>query len=326
MSENEDAQSTLVRLLKHNLRVVKDDGSLATVNVTGEWQDADALKGYDGQVTVGLAECVDQKLELSGTTRKRTSIMRVNVWTTEAPNAENGRVMRNKIVEELNRVVRQNRTKPNQTLYNLVGLGSGGKGSKAYQSNSELAPNNGLWTELSSVEYQQLWYSDDNRYQVSYGEDGEYAAVLVGFKLESRKNTVQKLVFAVESYAITPNGDSVTVKVWNNAQAEWQHERTQGGNEQDHTVTTTIADSASDCVDDEGYVWLLARTTDPSDGSTPATLFCDYASCTATVNGITYCDIAGYRPLDRVDVKPFIFRTEFTVKSWFFENTGVLEK
>jgi hypothetical protein len=27
--------------------------------------------------------------------------------------------------------------------------------------------------------------------------------------------------------------------------------------------------------------------------------------------------------LDRVDVKPFIFRTEFTVKSWFFENIGV---
>ena len=116
MSEMEDASSTVTRLLKHNLRVVKDDGSLATVNVTSEWQDVDALKGYDGQVTVGLAECTDQKLELSGTTRKRTSIIRVNVWTTDAPNVENAKVLRNKIVEEVNRVIRQNRTVPNETL------------------------------------------------------------------------------------------------------------------------------------------------------------------------------------------------------------------
>jgi hypothetical protein len=60
-----------------------------------------------------------------------------------------------------------------------------------------------------------------------------------------------------------------------------------------------------------------------SDGADPAVLQCDYASCVVTVNGITYCDVAGFRNLDRVDVKPFIFRTEFTVKSWFFENIGV---
>ena len=310
MSEIEDASSTVTRLLKHNLRVVKDDGSLATVNVTGEWQDVDALKGYDGQVTVGLAECTEQKLELSGTKRKRTSTLRANVWTTEAPNAENAKVMRSKIVEEVNRSIRQNRNKPNETLYNLVGCGYGGKGSRAFQSNSELASDNSAWTELSSVEYQQLWYSDDNRYQISYGENGEYAALLLGFKLESRKNTVKKMVLTFEGYGTTPEGDSITVKVWNNAEANWQNvnePRRKRARSQSHH---SLANGPLDYVDDEGYVWLLAKTTNPSNGSTPATLFCDYASCTATVNGITYCDITRYRQLDRVDVKPFIFRTE----------------
>jgi hypothetical protein len=76
-------------------------------------------------------------------------------------------------------------------------------------------------------------------------------------------------------------------------------------------------------VDDNGYVWFLARTVYASDGATPATLRCDYVSCTVTVNGITYCDVTSFRDVDRVDVKPFIFRTEFALKSWFFENIGV---
>ncbi len=323
MSEAEDAQSTLTRLLRHNLRVVKDDGSLAAVTVMGEWQDADALKGYGGQVTVGLAECTDQRLELSGKSRKRTSVLRVNVWATEVPNAENGKVMRGKIVEEVNHVIRQKRAISNQTLYDFVGCGFEGKGSRVFQGKSEASPDSSLWTELSNGEYQQLWYSDDVRYQKSYGGDGEYAALLLGFKLESRRNAVKKLVLSFEGYATAPEGDSVTIKVWNSTQTAWQYERTQSGNEQDHTLTVTISDSVVDFVDDEGYVWLLARTTGSSDGLTSAVLFCDYASCTATVNGITYCDVAGYRQLDRVDVKPFIYRTEFTVKSWLIEILGV---
>jgi hypothetical protein len=103
MSEIEDASTTVARLLKHNLRVIKDNGALANINVSGEWREAEALKGFDGQVTVGLVECIDQKLELSGKTRKRTSTLRVNVWATDAPNAENARLMRGKIVEEVNR-------------------------------------------------------------------------------------------------------------------------------------------------------------------------------------------------------------------------------
>ena len=57
-----------------------------------------------------------------------------------------------------------------------------------------------------------------------------------------------------------------------------------------------------------------------SDGTTGAILYCDYVSCTVTVNGITYCDIVSFRDNDLVDVKPFIFRTEFVLTSWVFEN------
>lgn len=323
MSETEDASTTVARLLKHNLRVIKDNGALANINVTGEWREADALKGFDGQVTVGLAECLDQKMELSGKNRKRTSTLRVNVWATEAPNAENARLMRSKIVEEVNRSIKQNRNTPNQTVYNFVGAGFGGQSSKAFQGRGEDSPSSSSWVEFSSVEYQHLWYSDDTRYQLSVNEAGSYSVLMLGFRLESRKNTIKKIVLAFEGYGEAPSGDSVTIKVWSHRESVWKNPQLGGGSGIDEMITLTLLSDLADYVDDEGFVWLLARTTNPSDGSSPATLFCDYASCTTTVNGITYCDIASYRPLDRVDVKPFIYRTEFVVKSWFFENIGV---
>jgi hypothetical protein len=87
MSETEDAAVTVARLLRTEMRVVKEDGSLATVIVTSEWQNTDAFKNCDGQVTVGLAESTDQKIELSGKTRRRLSFLRVNVWVTDTPRA-----------------------------------------------------------------------------------------------------------------------------------------------------------------------------------------------------------------------------------------------
>ena len=111
MSQIEDPAVTVARLLKTNMRVVKDSGALASVEVSGEWQNNDALKVGDGQVTVGLAETADQKLELTGKIRRRTAVLRVNVWATDKPNAdENGKLMRQKIVDEVNRIIRQNRT------------------------------------------------------------------------------------------------------------------------------------------------------------------------------------------------------------------------
>ncbi len=324
MSEMEDAATTVARLLKTEMRVVKDDGALANISVTSEWQNTDAFKGCDGQVTVGLAESADQKIELSGKTRRRLSFLRVNVWTTDTPSAsEAGRVMRGKIVEEVNRVVRQNRSKPNETLYDFFNTGPLTQTHKLYRNNSEVSPYDSGWVELSSEQYQQLWYSDDNRCQVSYSENGDYAVMLFRFKIESREKTVKKILLSFEGYGTAPSGDGVAVKVWNHEACAWQNAQIGGAGGTDETITVTLVSDLPNYIDGDGYVCLLARTLYASDGSTPATLYCDYVCCAVTINGISYCDIAGFRNIDRVDVKPFIFRTEFTVKSWFFENIGV---
>ncbi len=146
---------------------------------------------------------------------------------------------------------------------------------------------------------------------------------LFRFKVESRENTVKRAVLSFEGYGTAPSGDGFTVKVWNHTAGAWQDAQTSEANEADATLALTLSANLPDYIDDEGYVWFLARTANASDGQTPATLNCDYVSCMVVVNGITYCDLAGYRNLDRTDVKPFIYRTELTVKSWFIENIGV---
>lgn len=322
MSEAEDAAVTLLRLLRNGLRVIRDDGALARVSVTSEWQNAEAFKGCDGQVTVGLAECTDQKIDLSGKTRRRTSFLRVNVWAADYAGAsEAGRAMRNKIVEEVNRVIRQNRSKPNETRYDFYNAAS--QAHKAYYGKGEVSPYDFGWTELSSAQIQQLWYSDDNRCQVSRSENGEFAALLFRFKLESREQTVKKLVLSFEGYGAAPAGNGVAIQVWNQEAAAWQHMQVGGAAGEDETLTLTLTADLPNFIDNDGYVWLLARTRYASNGSVPAVLYCDYVSCTATVNGISYCDVVGYRTLDRLDAKPIIYRTEITVKSWFIEKLGV---
>ena len=324
MSETEDAATTVARLLRTKMRVAKDNGALATVTVTYEWQNAEAFKNIDGQVTVGLAESTDQKIELSGRTRRRLALLRVNVWTIDSSgSSESGRVMRGKIVEEVNRVVRQNRSKPNETLYDFFNTGPAGQTPKAYHGSSEASPYGAGWTELSSGQYQQLWYSDDDRCQIAHGENGEYAVMLFRFRVESREKTVKKIALAFEGYGTAPGGDGVVVKVWNHIAGAWQNAQTGGAGGIDETIAVTLVQDLPNYVDDNGYVWFLARTVYAGDGATPATLDCDYVNCSITVNGVTYCDVTSFRDVDRVDVKPFIYRTEFALKSWFFENIGV---
>jgi hypothetical protein len=323
MSEIEDPAVTVARLLKTKMRVIEDDGALASVNVSGEWQNNDALKDNDGQVTVGLAESVDQKIELSGKIRRRLSSIRVNVWVTDKLNANtDAKVLRCKIIEEVNRVIRQNCSRPNETVYDFVGAGPSVEGHKAFSGDSEEAPSVD-WTELSDINYQKLWYSDDQRCQLSCGESGGFAVLLFRFRVESRESTVKQMVLGFEGYGTAPSGNGVTVKVWNHIAEAWQNATSNEAGEADEVLTLTLQTSLPDFIDSEGYVWLLAKTTNPSDGITPATLYCDYVSCVVAVNGISYCDIASYRNLDRVDVKPFIYRTEFLLKSWFLENIGV---
>jgi len=325
LSELEDAVATVIRLLSKNMLVVKDDGSTAQIHVSREWYDRELFKNYDGQITVGLAESQDQKIEMSGRIRRRLDTLRVNVWATDkTASSDSGKLMRKKMVEEVNRIVRQNRNVPNVTEYSFAGLGyPAGDPHKAFQTgaSAELSPGHSGWAELSSVEYEKIWYSDDNRYSKSRNVDGEYVLMLFRFKIDSREKTVKQVVLAFEGYGTASAGNGVTVKVWNHVSQTWQQAQTGTGGA-DETITITITSNLADYVDDDGYVWLLARTTNPSDGTNPAILYCDYVNCTVTVNGITYLDVISFRDADLVDVKPFIFRTEFTLKSWCFEDIG----
>ena len=324
MNEIEDPAATVARLLRTNLCVIKDNETIANVNVTNEWQSNEALRGYDGQITVSVAESLDQKLELNGKMRKRVCNLRVSAWASEQLNSsESARIMRGKIVEEINRVIRQNRSCPNQTSYSFYNTGPLSQTQKVYQCISEEPPKATQWIELSGSAYEQLWKSDDNRHQVNATELGNCAALLFGFKLESRKNTNQIISFLFEGYGTAPLGNGVTIKAWNKTNCVWDNAQSGSFAGIDEVITLTLLQNLTDYVDKDGYVWFLARTFEASDGITPAILKCDYIRCAVTVRGITYCDVLGYRDADRVDVKPFIFRTEFTLKSWFFENIGV---
>jgi hypothetical protein len=313
----ENPVDTVVRLLGKNMHVIKDDGALANVCISREWYDRELFRNYDGQVTVGLSESRDTKVELSGRIRRSVGNLRVNVWAID-------RLMRNRIVEEVNRIVRQNRNKPNETLYYFAGVGQASETHKAYDvgSANEPTPEHTSWTELANSEYEKIWYSDEQRFSKQSLEDGNYAMMLFGFKIESREEVVKKIALVFEGCGTAPAGNGVTIKVWNHVAQAWQNAQS-GTGEADETITISLFSVLADYVDDDGYVWLLARTTYASNGAAPAILYCDYACCTVTVNGIAYLDVVSFRDADRVDVKPFIFHTEFHLNSWSFEDIGV---
>ena len=116
MADIEDSITTLERLLDTNMRLVKDDGSVGKVNVSKEWFDRDLLKSYDAQVTVNLSASLDRKIGFSGSKRQRIDSPRVNIWVLEKSGAaESGRRIRDKMRQEINRIIRETRTTPNIT-------------------------------------------------------------------------------------------------------------------------------------------------------------------------------------------------------------------
>ncbi len=326
MSKIEDPAVTLVRLLRRYLWVVKDDGSLANVHVSQEWYDRELLKNFDGQITIGLERNEEYKLSLDGNLRRRLAFARVNVWALDKPEkGVVGRAMRDKIRSEVNRVIREKRNKPNTVDYDYVGVGSLTETHKAYHgaSNSEPQPSDSGWTELTDAEYQKIWQSDDNRFSKSVAENGKYALMLFRFKIDADREVVKEMRLMFEGYGTSPAGNGMAVKVWNHVAEAWQNavSGTGGG---DETLTITLSSNLSDYIHADGYLHFLARTSNPSDGVTPVVLYCDYAQIAFTVNGITYADVASFRDVDEVRVKPFLWRTEFTVKTWLFETVYAL--
>jgi len=315
---------TLLRLITTRIRVVKDNGSLANILATKEAYDRELLQQYDAQITMGLDSSQDQKLELAGRLRRRYMVFRCNCYSVDksTPGADASKVMRDKVTAQINAIIRENRNLPYQTVYNFYGLGyPSGDPHKAYAAGAttELVPSSASWTELTNTEYQKLWSSDDDRFSKSHNVNNEYALMLFRLKIGAREQCVKKLVLSFEGYGTSPGGNGATIKIWNHVASAWQQTQsgTGGG---DETLTITISSSWTDFIDADGYVWLLAKTTNPSNGVTPAVLYCDFVQCTIQVYGISHCDVVSYRNIDITDVKPYLFKAEFLLKGWLFES------
>jgi hypothetical protein len=322
VSQIEDPVLTLMRLLERYLWVVKDDGSLANIHISQEWYDRELFKNHDAQITVGLDRNEDNKLSFDGNLRRRLSFARVNVWVVDKPEQGIvGRTMRDRIQADVNRIIREKRNHPNEVGYDFQAASRSSETHKAFHlaSDAEPSPSDSGWTELTDAEYPKIWYSDDDRFSKSASESGKCALMLFRFKIDADEDVLKKAVLKFEGYGEAPAGNGVTIKVWNHAVSAWQN-AVSGIGGSDEVLTMTLSLDMPDYVDANGYVYLLAKTTNPSDGETPAVLHCDYAEIVFTVNGINYADIVSFRDIDNVQVKPFLWRTEFAVKSWLFEN------
>ena len=322
MPENEAPTTTIARLLDKNMHVVKDDSSLAKIIVNQAWYDRELFKNADAQVTVALDRCEDQKIGLSATQRRQTTYMHVDVWTIDKPEQGIiGKTMRQKTCAEVNRIIREKRNKPNETTYNYIGVGQATDTHKAYHtaSNNEPTPTDSSWNEFSNTEYEKIWHSDDNRFSKSTDANSQYALMLFRLKINSGQKVVKQIMLNFEGYGTSPSGNGVTIKTWNFTATTWQNTAT-GNAGADETITINLTSTLTDFINADGYVYLLARTTNPSDPTTPAVLHCDYVECIVTVWGITYCDTDSYRDQDMTNVKPFVWHTQFTVKAWLFET------
>jgi hypothetical protein len=330
MVEVEDPVVTLVRLLRTNMRVVNDDGSLASVHVSREWLDRELLKNYDGQVTVGLRQPSPLKpLNLDHSLSQRILNLKVDCWAVDKAGKQAGTRTRSKLREEILRIIREKRFKPNETAYDFYGLGMGGP-HDAYHaaSTSELVPSSASWAELTTIEYEKLWSSDNNRFSKSTSENGKYPLTLFKFKLETSKcdpheNNMKKIVLSFEGYGTAPAGNGATIKVWNHVASAWENAQTGSGGS-DETIVITLTSNLTNYINMDssgvGYLYLLARTTNPSDGVSVAVIYCDYVKCVLTVEGLSHVKFGTYNDADETSVKPFLWHTEFMVIGWMFEN------
>ncbi|MCL4429973.1 MAG: hypothetical protein M1167_04390 [Chloroflexi bacterium] len=335
--EVENPVVTVLRLIESRLRVVKDDGGLANIRCSQANYDRELLKDIDAQITISKTAdpCLPQKHTLDGKLRRRIYSLRATIVTTDklAPGSDVGRVMRDNVLEQVLLIIPENRNLPYRTIYNFWPLNSTSATHKAYDASaaSELAPSDPVWTELSNEEYSNLWSSDNLRHSKSASAANEFALMLFRFKIgikagetrnEPRKQCLARLVLAFEGYGTSPFGNGVTLKVWDNEAGAWS--KTQSGiAETDEIINQTLTSNVKNYVDNNGFLYVLARTTNPSDGNTPAVLYCDFIQLTLDVRGITFCDVHSYRDVDVIDVKPFLWKEEIILTAWLFESIAV---
>ena len=241
MSEVENPVITVLRLIESRIRVVKDDGGLARILCSQANYDRELLKDYDAQITVSKTSepCQAQKHTLDGKLRRRIYSLRATVVTVDKPSvgADGGRVMRDKVFEQLLLIIPENRNLPYRTLYNFYPIDSTSTTHKAYSaaSTTEPEPLNAVWAELTNLEYTNLWGSDDLRHSKSATGNGEFAFMLFRSKIgvkagesrnEARKQCLKRVVLVFEGFGLSPTGNGVTLKVWDNLAGTWSNPQT----------------------------------------------------------------------------------------------------
>lgn len=236
VAEFENPVITILRLIESRLRVLKDDGGLAHVLCSQANYDRELLKDIDAQITVSKTAdpCQQQKHTLDGKLRRRIYSLRATITTVDkpSPSADVGRVMRDKVLEQLLLIILENRNLPYRTFYNFYSLDAMSATHKAYDAvaTTELEPSGVAWSELPNVVYVNLWGSDGLRYSKTASGNGEFAFMLFRFKIgakagearnEPRKQCLKRLVLAFEGFGVSPAGNGVTLKVWNQATGSW---------------------------------------------------------------------------------------------------------
>jgi hypothetical protein len=139
---------------------------------------------------------------------------------------------------------------------------------------------------------------------------------------EPRKQCIKRILLAFEGFGLAPLENGVTIKVWDNNSGAWGNAQS-GSSGTDETLSISLTENLTNYVDADGYLYLMARTTNPSDGVSSAVLHCDFVQATVDVRGITFCDIQSYRDVDVVDVKPFLYKEEIQIVAWLFESIAI---
>jgi hypothetical protein len=236
--------------------------------------------------------------------------------------ADPGALLRDKITEQLQAIIRENRNNPFTTAVNFYGLGYPyGYPHVARDAAvaADLVPTSTTWTELSAANYQKIWSNDDVLHSKSNATVGQTSLMLFKFKLDATEASIKSIVLTFTGYGTAPGGDGVTIKVWDHVGAGWGQVAT-GTASAKETVTLTLAATWTNYVDANGFLYLLAETTNPATIAGPAALLCDFVQCVFQVKGLTACDVVKYRHLTDKSVKPFLFKTEFILRGWLFEN------
>lgn len=332
MSEFEDPQVTILRLIESNFRVVLDTGGLASFKCAPENLDRELLKNYDVTFTLSVPECTARKLTLCGKQRVRDYTMKgvLTAQTKAKITADQPQVMRNKATESVLAILQQNRRLPYQTIYNFYPLAPAGETQRVYDAaaTSELAPTSTSWAELSAANYAKVWALDAVDHSKSASVVNQYGLMLFRFKVglkagelrnEAREQSISSISIAFTGYGTAPGGDGLTLKVWDHIAGAWGNTQT-GTASTDETITIALSASLTNYVDANGYLWVLARTTNPSDGGTAAIIYCDFIQVTTQVLGVKFADYRSFRNVDDTRVKPYVFKAEFNIVAWLYET------